>query len=172
MCGYDPKHQFANFIFIEPKYKEVKAELLKSRDKIATLEKDIENLGNNNLEMIKYVSETIDTIADSALKGIGEKLKLSTDERLSLYIHNDVSQFTIVGRYSPNKKYDRRNRATFCDEQGCIGNAWDKGVCFEPSLPKDKTIRNGLFKKKYNVPIKVSKTLKMPSKFYYCKRID
>ena len=66
------------------------------------------------------------------------KADFSSEERVTLYIHNGGNLFIPFGRYSPNTKYAKSGRPTYPDNIGCISKGWENGWHFENNFPNEE----------------------------------
>ncbi|MEY2703757.1 MAG: hypothetical protein RLY43_2396 [Bacteroidota bacterium] len=91
--------------------------------------KIIENLQQENLNLENYIdNRELDTysIFSAYLKTIYDDLKMTSEERVSLY-KLDLNKFICIGRYSDNEIYREKTNRLYPKDQGCIGKAWEMG---------------------------------------------
>lgn len=100
--------------------------------------------------------------------------EFSDRERISVYKHDGVS-FVMLGRYSKNPKYNKKGRAIYPDNEGCIAKAWNEGLAVIENLP-DPSIDLSTYsrdqKQDWRLPIQVSKAFNMKSRSYVALALD
>ena len=98
------------------------------------------------------------------------KLSFSSNERITIYLHNGSETLVPFARYSSNPKYSMSGRDSYPINQGCIGKGWEHGWHFENTLTKDnyEQINNDV----YNMSTDIVEKLNMKSKLYASIRID
>lgn len=94
----------------------------KNKKIIESLQRENLNLENdiNNRELDTYF------IFSAYLKTIYDDLKMTSEERVSLY-KLDFDKFICIGRYSDNEIYREKTNRLYPKNQGCIGRAWERG---------------------------------------------
>lgn len=142
---------------------------IKNKKTIDKLEKE--------LEQFKSISETISENIKELFNGFLykfaiNKAEFSSNERVTLYIHNGDKLFIPFGRYSPNTKYAKSGRTNYPDNIGCIAKGWEKGWHFDNSFPDDKEEYLSKNKDDYGMDKQIVKKLKMKSKLFAVLRLD
>jgi len=94
-------------------------------------------------------------------------------ERISVYRHNGHA-FTMIGRYSTNPSYKKRSRTIYPDNQGAIGEAWEKrtAVAYIPDFASDE---DGYYEAhaSWGVDYETAANLSMRSRVYVaCSILD
>lgn len=93
-------------------------------------------------------------------------LKLTEDERVSLYKH-DGTQFVQIARYSKNPEYCKKGRSVYPDDQGCLSEAWRAGESFlatsDPQSQWDSYLADHLKKR---IDEQTVRRFTMPSRTY------
>lgn len=103
----------------------------------------IKKCQTENSELKNYLNNReLDTysIFSSYLKTIFDDLKMTAEERVSLY-KLDLDKFTCIGRYSDNEIYREKTHRLYPKNQGCIGQAWRTGaheISNSPSFAEDE----------------------------------
>ena len=84
------------------------------------------------LEKLETISENTNNLINGFLLSISKKLEFQEGDksRLSLYIHDGSNQFVRCGRYSPDPKLNIPGRPSYPDNEGCIGDGWRDGWCY------------------------------------------
>jgi hypothetical protein len=101
-------------------------------------------------------------------------LKLSNTDRISIYAHDPTSDsFLKLARYSPNEEFRKTGRRNYPVAQGCIGRAWTDDECYVAEFPLKEANETAFYAtcSDYNIPRNVAAQLRMPSKFYFGKKI-
>ena len=81
----------------------------------------------NKLERVnEKISENIKELFSGHLYKLSSpRLSFSTNERITLYIHNGDNYFVPFARYSANTKYGKPGRDIYPDNIGCIAKGWE-----------------------------------------------
>lgn len=104
--------------------------------KIQNLENQISKINNNSIEIVEI-----------HLAYLFEKMKLSNDERISLYkLINE--EFYVLGRFSSNPELRKRSRISY-KKEGLIFKAWQEINFFKNSGIPIPDIRKTKFKRNY-----------------------
>lgn len=138
--------------------------------------KTIENLEKKNKEY-ELLSETISENLKELFNGFLYRFAISqanftTNERITLYIHNGENSFIPFGRYSQNTKYSKAGRASYPDNEGCIAKGWEKKWYFDNAFPTDDKEYLNTTKQKYLIDTKIVSKIKMKSKLFAVLRLD
>jgi hypothetical protein len=93
----------------ETKFDETKSQLNEAEEAIYTIKADsIVKTYNYNSKFLCFIFN---------------QLKLTSTDRISLYLHN-TSHFVLAARYSSNSAFHSNHRSEFPDNQGVIGQSW------------------------------------------------
>jgi hypothetical protein len=101
------------------------------------LKSKVEDYQNINTELIQSLS----VIWEGYLYTLAKSDPLnfcsnSCSERISLYKYEqENNHFVLLGRYSGNPEYDKKGRAIYKSDQGCIAKAWKDGMYFVNDYP-------------------------------------
>lgn len=97
-----------------------------------------------------------------------------SDERITIYLHDNKGYFYSIGRYSSNPDYSSKSREVYPSGQGNISKAWEKGWYFsndypdplsEPVLYSERCSRDG-------ISPEILERIRMKSRLYFGYRIS
>ena len=123
---------------------------------------------DDKIENVSQIGETSysSVFEDSLQLLLNFVLKLTEDERVSLYKH-DGTQFIQIARYSKNPEYCKKGRSVYPEDQGCIAEAWRSGESYlqvsDPRSQWDAYLAEHLKKK---IGEQTVQHFTMPSRFY------
>ena len=98
------------------------------------------------------------------------KLSFTSNERITIYIHNGKDFFVPFARYSSNTKYGKPGRDLYPDNIGCISKGWENQWHFKIFENDDDFSKQNA--EKYGMNEDVIDTLNMPSRLFAVVRID
>ncbi len=139
---------------------------------IISLEKHLTKAqGNNDL-----IAENIRHLFDGYLFHLSNKLGYGNSqkksERITLYIHNNEGKsFIPFGRFSHNATLAKPGRTEYPEDEGCIGEAWQHGWCFDNKFSKNDKQRTKKHSQKYKLNNKAINKMNMKSQAYAACRI-
>lgn len=97
--------------------------------------RDLERANADLEEKASLGEKTLIDLIRTELQHLARKAGHVTDERISLY-REEADGFTLVGRLSARPAFQQElGREVLPFGQGVIGEAWETGKAFEPSLP-------------------------------------
>lgn len=149
-------------------------------EEIKTLKEEKEKYGLN----IQYLENRLAKINNNSIAFIetnlaylSEKIRLGSEGRITLYKFIN-EQFYILGRYSENPEFKKRNRKSY-PKEGLIFKAWQEGkFCKTNGIPipanKRRKFKNGYFRILNDIaPIKEETlwNMKMKSRCFYLKTL-
>ncbi len=140
-------------------------------------------LKNNYYNHIKVLREKqlrnheidIQTFWHDILSVISKAYDFTSNERLSLFV---IQEDTIsgqelsmmIGRYSENYEYNKKNRGIHPINQGCIGEAWNspENYFFKNDFPEQKEKYDELLSKEYKFTKDTIANFRMKAKTIGC----
>jgi hypothetical protein len=128
------------------------------------LSRENETLRTAYTEAVEGFDTAFREIVRSHLVALAHELQLSDKERISVYVHNGVDAFEMVGRYSKNPEFNKAARTKYPDSEGCIALAWRNGFAYAANLPDpvvDCKAYQDVLLNQYNIPRKTSKAMRM-----------
>jgi hypothetical protein len=120
------------------------------------------------------LSENIQIFFEALMMDAAKRLEFSKagGDRISLYIHIEAhSYFVPCGRFSWDPVLKKKGRTTFPDNQGCISKAWRHDWHYDDKIPEDLELACTHHESGYDVPIEVTKNLKMRATLVAAKKI-
>lgn len=108
------------------------------------------------------------------MREIARDLKLTTNERVSVYRHNS-RYFALLGRHSDRPAFNGLGRVIYPDAQGCIAAAWQYGVYFVNGLPnpeKNLEAYCNRLSQEFGIPRETSVNFAMKSRSLAAFKID
>jgi hypothetical protein len=141
----------------------VKLEKVKSEEKVKEQETIIDNLQKSYKKILAHT-----------LFEIASKLKLSSTERISLYLHDDQGYFILLARYSDNPTFQQAGRVIYSDKQGCIQRGWENGFFMKQNFPDFNTNPDkyvAIHSKDFSMDETTVKNLTMMSRSVICKSL-
>lgn len=145
------------------------------KKQISDLEKRNEELNEENVDLIMICEDIIDSLLTSIATGplaFGENGE--NNERISIYIFDEeIEQFTQLGRFSLNAKYNHIGRKFYPKDQGCIGFTWQHGSHFSDTYvnPETHPEEYAVQMKDEGIPKSVTRNMIMKSRLYYGYKI-
>ena len=157
----------------------------KTQKELETLEKTLEAKKEDNKNQagkiqilenkVQILYNSYYEICDILLANIFLRLKFGNNERISLYKFKN-EKFYIIGRYSLNTDYNKKNRE-FYKKEGLIAKAWNEGLFFKTEgIPE---FQEGSKKKYYDCLRNISdidtetlKKISMKSRSFYLKAFN
>lgn len=139
--------------------------------------KTIEKLESEN-EQYEIFSEKISENIKELFNGFlysfaNSKANFSTNERVTVYIHNGNNSFVPFGRYSANTKFAKTGRPIYPDSEGCIAKGWEEQWYFENTLlSQNETEYLNTNETKYSMNKDIVKKLNMKSNLFAVLRLD
>jgi hypothetical protein len=123
---------------------------------------------------VRQASETVQSLCRMELGLLARRLRYYSNERVSLYAPAG-DHFVLVARCSLGPAFQTPGREKYPLDQGCLGQAWERGRSAEANL-SDPIARPAQWRdemrRRCNVPPSVSENLKMKSRTYVAFRID
>jgi hypothetical protein len=104
------------------------------RERAESAEKTRDSIQDAYSEFADQYRAIQQNIIKALLVEIAVNFALGDSDRISLYGHNGKC-FFLAGRHSRHPEYAKPGRATYPDDQGCIGEAWRHGTAFVDNLP-------------------------------------
>lgn len=95
-------------------------------------------------------------------------------ERISLYKYESSdNHFILLGRYSGNPEYDKKGRAVYKANQGCIAKAWQDGTYYVNDYPDYNQDPNAYIErsKEDNLTQAIVKKMLMKSRMFFGYRL-
>lgn len=142
---------------------------IRSQHRLSVVQAELQEVTSTRDLVISNARSLCDGYLQDLARG---PLKFGTmsenSERITLYVHDSEKHFRPIGRFSFNQKYISTGRASYPDDQGCIGQAWQHGICFE-ILP-DPVADERKWQEachQHRIPLGVSKGLRMKSTLLY-----
>lgn len=124
------------------------------------------------LERSRARTASLKSVMLKALSVLVSDLSLPmTETRVSVYRHTS-SSFVLVSRLSEANSLRSKGRASYPEDQGVIGKAWDLGSAAVHSLPAERTVWNAYCETEWGVPRDVAAKLAMHSRSLIGKRIE
>lgn len=121
--------------------------------------------------LLEGISSNIKDMFDGYLYHFAiKKLGFTSDERITLYIHNGHNSFIPFSRFSTNTKFSHPGRPAYLDNQGVIASGWENGWCFDNEFTASNFLQRN--KDVYNIPREISKRMKMKFNLIAVCRIE
>lgn len=163
------------FIFNHYEISSNMSEIEKMKNKSEELESENKRLTNLN----ESLTNTKEQLPEDFIRIFFEDLKLKPYERISLYIFEE-DVFTIVGRWSPTKKYRDKVREKYPNDEGFIAKAWNEEMrngkryyhklnLRDPKVDEAQYIEE--IRMEANISADTIKRLTMKSRSYYVRSI-
>jgi len=80
---------------------------------------------------MSVISGNVPQLFDGVCSNIASEMKLGSKERITLYVHNKISSFSPVSRYSKNPVKKAKGRSEYKDDVGVLAQAWQYGRVFD-----------------------------------------
>ena len=146
------------------------AELLKFRDRVATLEDERNTLAEARVEDARWLMSLY-------LKGLAyrelqfDNQSMSCD-RITIYAHDGGNYFTPFGRICTNPELELPGRPKFEKNQGLISKAWQNGESWDKSGSASDDLEAQIKRlTKFGIPREEAARMRMRSRLLYARRV-